>query len=163
MTNNAGTKVENMLFSNNFLTIKNKEDFVKKFYEMYNYILSNKASDSFYNQLSVLISGLTFTFTIGGIFIIIRTHYLDRKANKKWKDLIYSDCVQYKDLKECAYIGGTDYENLILNNQQYLVNIKNEEKNIEKEKNWKDRIIDKKERIEKNISDYFNKILKIFK
>ena len=32
MTNNVSGKVENMLFSNNYLTIKNKKDFVKKFF-----------------------------------------------------------------------------------------------------------------------------------
>jgi len=154
MTNNVSGKVENMLFSNNYLTIKNKKDFVKKFFEMYNYILTNKVSNSFYNQLSVLISGLTLTFIIGGILITIRTHCLDRRANRKWKELIYSDCVKYGDLKECAYIGGTNYENLILNNPQYLEIIKNEEKDIEEEKKWRDRIRDKI----KSVSNYINEM-----
>lgn len=161
MTNNMSGKVEKMLFNDNYLVIKNKKDFVKKFYEMYSYISVNRTSDIFYNQLSVWISGLTLTFVIGGIFITIRTHYLNARANKKWKELIYSNSVQYKDLRECAYIGGTEYENLILNNPQFLKKIKAAEKNIEKEKGWEDRIRDKKSNLKKDITDYINKLRKI--
>ena len=104
-----------------------------------------------------MISGLTLTFIICRILITIRIHCLDRRANRKCKELIYSDCVQYGDLKECAYIGGTNYENLILNNPQYLEIIKNEETNIEEEKNWRDRIRDKI----KSVSDYINEMWEI--
>lgn len=153
MSNNTGGKIEKILFNDNYLTIKNKKDFIEKFNEMYSYISTNRTSNLFYNQLSVWISGVTLTFVIGGIFITMRTHHLNTKANKKWKELIYSNSVQYKDLIECAYIGGDEYENLILNNPPFLKTIKSQEKNIEKEKSWKDRIKDKKDNLKKDILD----------
>lgn len=135
-------KVSNSFFKDNFMPIKSKSDFIKFLYEMYVYLFVERKTNIFYNQLAELCGGITLTFLIGGIIVTIRTHYLDSKADKKWKNIIYSSSVKYNDLIECAYIGGRNYENLILSNVDFIKIIKDEEKDISEEKSWKERMKD---------------------
>ena len=100
----------------------------------------NKANE-FYNQISIIFAGLILTFVISSIIVTCRTHQLDVKANKIWKNIVYSEVkdIQYKHLVECAYIGGTKYENLLLNNPQFLKIVKNNEQDILSEQDWEDK------------------------
>ena len=138
--NGISDKVSSSFFKDDFMSLKSKADFIKCVYEMYTYLFVERKTNMFYNQLAELCGGITLTFLIGGIIVTIRTHYLDSKANKKWKNIIYSSSVKYNDLIECAYIGGRNYENLILSNVDFIKIIKDEEKDISEEKPWKERM-----------------------
>lgn len=141
--NDVSDKISNSFLKDNFTYIKSKADFIKCVYDMYVYLFVERKTNIFYNQLAELCGGITLTFLIGGIIVTIKTHYLDSKANKKWKNIIYSSSVKYNDLIECAYIGGRNYENLILSNVDFIKIIKEEEKDISEEKSWKERMKDR--------------------
>lgn len=141
--NGISDKVSNSFFKNDFTSLRSRADLIKCVYEMYIYLFVERKTNMFYNQLAELCGGITLTFLIGGVIITIRTHHLDLKANKKWKNIIYSSSIRYSDLIECAYIGGRNYENLILNNVNFIKVIKDEEKDISKEKSWKEKIKEK--------------------
>ncbi|MDK6869433.1 hypothetical protein, partial [Lactobacillus paragasseri] len=73
------------------------------------------------------------------------TFYFSKVFNlilQSTKNIIYSSSVKYNDLIECAYIGGRNYENLILSNVDFIKIIKDEEKDISEEKSWKERMKD---------------------
>lgn len=160
MTNNINKKLTNEFLNNGYLVIKNKNDFINAFYEIYNYLLLENKANEFYNQISVVFAGLTLTFLISGVIVTLRTYRLDLKANKMWKNIIYSEVkdIQYKDLVKCAYIGGTKYENLLLNNPQFLQIVKDNEEKIANEKNWKDKTQDIVNNWKNSINNYFKNL-----
>ncbi len=161
MTNNVSDKVTHSLFDDTYLNVRNEKDFINMLYAVYNYIFVEKKYNEFYNLLSMLSIGITLTFLIGGILVTLRTYLLDSKAKKKWRSIIFSTEVSYKTLLECAYIGGTEYENLILSNSQYLNIIKENEENIGDEKDWKERFHEIKKNWKKMVSDYIDKFRKL--
>lgn len=160
-TNNTLIQIENQLFNSDYLSLNKREDFIKRIYQICNYLLMERKSELFYSQISLVMSGITLTFIIGGIAVTARTHILNLRANKLWKALIYHSAEstpKYDELLECAYLGGKSYENLILNNPQFLKIIKTQEKNIENEESWKDRIKNSIDKRKKYIINYIKEI-----
>lgn len=83
------------------------------------------------------------------LFILILPINIFRKINPQFtfipilSSIVVQLATNYKDLIECAYIGGRNYENLILSNVNFIKLIKDKEKGISKEKSWKERMKDR--------------------
>lgn len=76
-------------------------------------------------------SGLTLSFVIGGFIVTKRVDKSKKKAREIYRNKIITDNFNYKDLKECSYFGGEEYEHLLLNNKITRNKIFNEEKNLD--------------------------------
>ncbi|AYW47840.1 hypothetical protein C7K38_05410 [Tetragenococcus osmophilus] len=74
------------------------------------------------NTLTLMTAGLTFSFLIGGLLITLRLTKTKMVAKKNFFTLLIDPCSQitYEDLIKCAYLGGYEYENMIISNTKCL-------------------------------------------
>lgn len=95
-----------------------RSNFTDLFSDLYNYTIINVQKNIFSSKLSIVLAAITLTFLISNVLIILRTNHLNKKANKMFHTLIFCNekSVNYHNLIDCAYFGGTNYENYILTN-----------------------------------------------
>ncbi len=51
-----------------------------------------------------------------------------KKAEKHWRECILNNNVSYKDMVQCVYYGGKDFEHIFLSNDKYKEIILDNEK-----------------------------------
>lgn len=86
-----------------------------------NDILLKEYSSDFNSMLSIISAGITLSFLIGSVFVVLRLDKAKAKANRMFYKISFSSKkVRYEELIECAYNGGNEYERLIINNDNWL-------------------------------------------
>lgn len=109
---------------------------------------------------NLIMTALTFSFIIGGLIITKKIKNNNKKAKKLYRSFIKDNSkINYTSLVQCAFYGGEEYENLILNNELMSKIVLENESNI----------IIPKISIKKRFVDwckgnhFFNSIIKEFK
>lgn len=93
-----------------------------------NYIFNLQLKNSFESAISLISMSGSLMFLLGGLVIIMRITRFEKKAHKLWLELCTQEKnVSYKNIKRCAYLGGTSYEDLIVNNKKFCDLIKSNE------------------------------------
>ena len=117
-TNNSEEKIIKHLMNVKDIS---RSNFTDLFSNLYNYTIINVQKNLFSSKLSIVLAAITLTFLISNVLIILRTNHLNKKANKKLHTLIFCNekPVNYNNLIDCAYFGGTNYENYILANSTF--------------------------------------------
>lgn len=99
--------------------------------DIINYFFEKEIKNTLNSYISIMSSGLTLSFVIGGFIVTKRVNKSKKKAREIYRKKIITDNFNYKDLKECSYYGGEEYEHLLLNNKMTRTKIFNEEKNLD--------------------------------
>ncbi|HAM1322890.1 TPA: hypothetical protein H9318_001310 [Listeria monocytogenes] len=115
------------------------EDFV----DIVNYFIELNMNYQLNNFIMPIATGLTLSFLISGLMITMRNSKKKTEANLLYREIVLIDkSISYEKLIKCAYLGGEEFELLILNNPCYVKIIKDREEehivlSAEKESNFK--------------------------
>lgn len=111
-------------FPNELKRILANDDIIK----LINHFIVKEFTSEFNGIFSFAISGITLSFLIGGIFISLRISRAKADAKKILYDQIFKDkAASYENLVRCAYLGGDEYELIILSNNEWIEIIKKHE------------------------------------
>lgn len=93
-----------------------------------NHFIINEMTSEFNGFFSFIVSGITLSFIIGGIFISLRISRAKTISKKIfYEEILKDNAASYTDLVKCAYLGGDEYELIILNNKEWVEIIKQHE------------------------------------
>lgn len=114
-------------FSKEIINFLSNEDIIN----IINHFIRKELMEEFTGIFSLLTVGLTLSFLIGGLLVNLRLS----KAKKKAKTILYSSLLanidmEYEILIKCAYLGGDEYESIIMSNSNLLQIIKQYETTI---------------------------------
>lgn len=93
---------------------------------MINHFIEKELISQFTGAVSLLSAGITLSFLIGGLIVNLRLSNAKKKAKSiLYPALICTSNIDYNYLIRCAYLGGDEYENIIISNPN-LLNIINQ-------------------------------------
>ncbi|MDF3335229.1 hypothetical protein [Lacticaseibacillus rhamnosus] len=107
------------------------------------YFVVKEATSQIISVTSLVITLLTVSYLIGGLIVNRKVRNNKNKAKNLYRECIkQADFVRYEQLKLCAFWGGEEYENLLLNNSKFQRIILDEESEIPvSDTPWQERLI----------------------
>ncbi|AOA00705.1 hypothetical protein BFC22_11680 [Carnobacterium divergens] len=96
-----------------------------------NHFIKKEVTSEFTGAISLLSAGITLSFLIGGLLVTLRLSNAKKKAKATlYTALIGNSNIEYNCLVKCAYLGGDEYENIIVSNPNLLKIVKQYETTI---------------------------------
>lgn len=80
------------------------------------------------SEVSLVGAYITIFNVIGSLCITFKVEQNSKKAEKHWRECILNNNVSYKDMVQCVYYGGKDFEHIFLSNDKYKEIILDNEK-----------------------------------
>lgn len=80
------------------------------------------------SEVSLVGAYITIFNVIGSLCITFKVEQNSKKAEKHWRECILNNNASYKDMVQCVYYGGRDFEHIFLSNDKYKEIILDNEK-----------------------------------
>lgn len=102
-----------------------ESEMIRKFFidnpgaiNVFNQFFKNVIFDELNTYISLYSTFITISYSFSGMLILIRISKNKNLAKSKFRDILLKSSYDYTSLIYCAYLGGEEYENLILNNDR---------------------------------------------
>lgn len=130
--------LKNTNISTDILSFIQNNPIILEFMNRFREISVSYELNSMTSELSVIRFLVLTSYSLGTIIIMLKIKLGESKAKDIYSRIKLSNCVQYRELRDCIFYGGEKYEDRIMGDQTFEQIIVNEENQYDKyvESEW---------------------------